>query len=298
MSVQTGWASCPKCQGMHFAGFPSQGACPAGGQHDKTNSFPYMMTFDVPSSDHVQTGWASCPKCQGMHFAGFPSQGACPAGGQHDKTNSFAYALTHDLPATQNVQAEWRACPKCQGLFFGPFSGVCPAGGQHSADGSFNYLVPFSGGLAPDTAVFDSGPLTSSLALGGSAHVAVRGNGDFTFSCHAHDSGFDNIDYAIVGVLLTTNDIAFTFAHSGSTEGTSAGLPLGTPRRDDDFTTSGNNPMITTEFGGMNGALWKANLTGRDLLVHGIAGALEDLLAQVVSALGKAAAAAVVALVV
>jgi hypothetical protein len=55
--------------------------------------------------------------------------------------------------------------------------------------------------------------------------------------------------------------------------------------------------MITTEFDGMNGALWKANLTGRDLLVHGIAGALEDLLGQVVSALGKAGAAAVVALI-
>jgi hypothetical protein len=233
-----------------------------------------------------------------MHFAGFPTKGVCPAGGQHDETNTFAYALTHDLPATQNVQAEWRACPKCQGLFFGPFKGVCPAGGQHSADGSFNYLASFQGGLPSDTAVFDSGPLTSNLALGGSAHVAVRRNGDFTFSCHAHDSGFDNIDYAIVAVLLTTNAIAFTFTHSGGTEGTSAGLPFGTPRRDDDFTTSGNNPMISTEFDGMNGALWKADLTGRDALVHGVAGALEDLLGQAVSALGKAAAAAVVALVV
>ena len=296
MSVQTGWASCPKCQGMHFAGFPTKGACPAGGQHEETNSFAYVMTFNVPPTDHVQNGWASCPKCQGMHFAGFPTKGVCPAGGQHEETNSFAYALTHDLPPAQSVQAEWRSCPKCQGLFFGPFKGRCPAGGEHTAENSFNYGAQFVP-VSPDPSVFDSGPLTSDLALGGSAHVVVRRNGDFTFSCHAHDSGFDNIDYAVAAVLLTTTGIAFTFAHSGGTEGTSAGLPFGTPRRDDDFTDSGNNPSLTTEFDGMVGAVWNASINGRDALAHGIAGALEDLVSQALAAAGKAAAAEVIALV-
>jgi hypothetical protein len=119
MSTQTGWASCPKCQGMHFAGFPGKGVCPAGGQHEETDSFGYAMVFDASANDHMQTGWASCPKCQGMHFAGFPGKGVCPAGGQHEETNSFAYAMMFDVPQTETVQTEWRSCPKCQGLFLG-----------------------------------------------------------------------------------------------------------------------------------------------------------------------------------
>ena len=49
--------------------------------------------------------------------------------------------------------------------------------------------------VSGDTATFDAGPLTSGLPLGGSAHLVMRRNGDFTFSTHAHDSGFDNIEY-------------------------------------------------------------------------------------------------------
>jgi hypothetical protein len=36
---------------------------------------------------------------------------------------------------------------------------------------------------------FDSGPLTTGLPLGRSAHLIMRANGDFSFACHAHDSG-------------------------------------------------------------------------------------------------------------
>src|SRR5262245_1234069 len=55
--IQSGWRSCPKCQGMHFAGFPGKGVCPAGGQHDQTNSFAYAMEFD--SVDSAQAGAAA-----------------------------------------------------------------------------------------------------------------------------------------------------------------------------------------------------------------------------------------------
>src|SRR2546428_117741 len=65
-----------------------------------------------------------------------------------------------------------------------------------------------------DTVNFDSGPLSTDIAIGGSAHIVMRNNGDFTVTSHAHDSGFDNIDYAISFVLMTPSGIAITFQHS------------------------------------------------------------------------------------
>ncbi len=157
-------------------------------------------------------------------------------------------------------------------------------------------LPPHVGG---DTATFDSGPVTSGLPLGGSVHLVMRRNGDFTFSSHAHDSGFDNIDYVISAVLITASGIAFTFQHAGHVEGTSAGLPFGTPNRNDDSTTTGENPMISREFDGIfAGAKLLVSLDGKDKLVGGIQGMLGDLLSQAAEAVGKAAVAAAVALVV
>jgi len=149
-----------------------------------------------------------------------------------------------------------------------------------------------------DTATFDRS-LTSGLPLGGSVHLVMRRNGDFTFSSHAHDSGFDNIDYVISAVLVTTSGIAFTFQHAGHVEGTSAGLPFGTPNRNDDSTITGENPMITREFDGVfEGATLLASLDGKDKLVGGIAGMLGDLLSEAAEVIGKAAVSAAVALVV
>lgn len=144
MTFQHGWASCPKCQGLHYAGFPDfTGVCPAGGQHEQTGSFAYEVEYDVAQRSNLQHGWAACPKCQGLHYAGFPNfAGVCPAGGQHEQTGSFAYALPYDLPASPATQSEWAACPKCQGFFYGPFGGACPAGGSHSRENSWAYHAP------------------------------------------------------------------------------------------------------------------------------------------------------------
>jgi hypothetical protein len=143
-SLQQDWASCPKCQGMHFAGFPGEGVCPAGGSHEHNGSFHYAMLFDSRPSTHVQEDWASCPKCQGLHFAGFASKGACPAGGSHDEDGSFHYAMVFDLPVSDGQQDQWRSCSKCNGLFFAPNLGLCPAGGQHEPTNSFNYIMRFT----------------------------------------------------------------------------------------------------------------------------------------------------------
>ncbi|MGC3971892.1 MAG: hypothetical protein QM775_32475 [Pirellulales bacterium] len=149
-----------------------------------------------------------------------------------------------------------------------------------------------------DIVTFDCGPITSELPLGGSVHVVMKRNGDFTFSSHVHDSGFDNIDYALSAVLITGSGIAFTFERSGHVEGTSAGLPFGTPNRNDDSFTTGNNPMITREFDDLfAGAKLMASLDGTDKLVNGIKGMLGDLLSQAAEAIGKAAVSAAVSLV-
>jgi len=281
---------------MYFAGFVGQGVCPAGGQHEHTNSFAYSMIFDAPPDPNTQPGWQSCQKCQGMYFSGFPAKGVCPAGGQHDGTSSFNYAIQHDLPPTPNIQQDFRACAKCLGLFFGPFKGKCPAGGEHDAAGSFNYGLPVQS-FDPDTQVFDSDPLTSNLPLGGSVHIVMRKDGNFAFTSHAHDSGFDNIDYVVSAVVMMPTGTAFTFQHSGHTEGTSAGLPFGTPNRNDDFVVEGSDPGITAEFDGMPGAKMVAGIDGKDTLVGGLQGILNDLLNEAAQELGKAAEAAVIALV-
>jgi hypothetical protein len=142
--VQGGWRSCPKCQGLHFAGFPVKGVCPAGGQHDQTGSFAYLMLFDSSPGSHMQADWRACSKCQGLFFG--PFKGRCPAGGEHDPANSFRYTMIFDQPAQAYLQPDWKSCRKCQGLFFGPFKGRCPAdNGPHDESGSFNYILPFEG---------------------------------------------------------------------------------------------------------------------------------------------------------
>ena len=241
-----------------------------------------------------QAAWRFCAKCEAMFFDGFPSKGVCAAGGPHQAAG-FNFVLPHDVPETPTAQAAWRFCRKCEVMFFDgfPSKGTCAAGGAHEAAG-FNFVLPH---VDDETATFDSGSLTSSLPLGDSVHLVMRKSGDFTFSCHAHDSGFDNIDYVVSAVLMTPSGIAFTFQHSGNVEGTSAGLPFKTPRRDDDFITGGNNPSIANEFGGMPGAKLEASIDGKDTLVRGLEGELGDLLKKVGEELGKAAAAAVVALV-
>jgi hypothetical protein len=183
-------------------------------------------------------------------------------------------------------------------MFFNgfPSKGSCPAGGANEAAG-FNFVLPH---VDPNNATFDSGNLTTpgGLTLNGSVHIVMRRNGDFAFSSHAHDSGFDNIDYVVSAVVMTTTGIPFTFQHEGHVEGTIAGLPFGKPKRDDNFDMSGHNPMISREFDGMDGAVLVASVDGIDTLVGGLKRALEDLLKEAGDELKKAATAAVVALVV
>ena len=122
--MQDNWRLCNKCHGLAFAGNPSLGRCPAGGDHEHGGSFNYMLAHDAPPFG--QDNWRWCNKCQGLAFAGNPSLGRCPAGGDHDHGASFNYILAHDVPPFG--QDNWRWCNKCQGLAFAgspPFAFSC-----------------------------------------------------------------------------------------------------------------------------------------------------------------------------
>ena len=145
--------------------------------------------------------------------------------------------------------------------------------------------------------IFDSGPLTSGVPLGGSVHVIIRRNGVCTFSCHAHDSGFDNIDYTVSAVIMTPTGKALTFQRSGHVEGTVAGLPFGTPQRNDDFEESSTNSLLLAEWGAFTVAKMRADISGTNELVGGLSGILSELVTQLATELVKDAAAEVVAVV-
>ncbi len=292
MPDQSEWRFCHKCNAMFFNGFPTKGHCSAGGVHDAAG-FTFVLPHDIPETPKAQSSWRFCQKCFAMYFDGFPTKGHCASGGAHSAAG-FTFVLPHDVPDSTVAQGAWRFCQKCNAMYFDgfPTKGVCPAGGPHSAAG-FNFVLPH---IDDDLRVFDSGPLTSSLPLGGSAHLELRRNGTFNFSGHAHDSGFDNIDYGMAAVFFTASGVAFTFQHEGHVEGTSAGLPFGTPDRNDDFLMPGSNPIITSEWQNIAAGKFVAKLTGKDTLLAGISGIFGDLIKSAAQQAGKAAATAVIAL--
>jgi hypothetical protein len=139
--------------------------------------------------------------------------------------------------------------------------------------------------------------LQGDLALGGSAHLVITDNGTFTFNSHAHDSGFDNIDYTLGAVLMTPAGVAFTFEQQGSVEGTVAGLPFGTPRRDDNRMSSGSNPVIRAEFHRLRDATFVGRLAGTDTLAVGAKSLIVEAMKPAAQKFGLEAATTVIVLV-
>jgi hypothetical protein len=291
MSEQTKWRFCGKCHVMFYNGFDARGSCPHDGGAHAPLGWNFQLPFDGPETDHAQRNWRFCRKCFAMHWAGAAIQ-VCNMGGRHDPTGSFDFSLPHDLPETAAAQTNWRFCGKCSNMFWAPAANSsCSAGGPHAALGSV-FTLPHRADH-----VYDSGPITSDLPLGGWAHLVVQPNGGWTFSTHAHDSGFDNIEYALGAVLVNRFGQPFTFAHEGHVEGTSAGLPFGTPDRDNDQTTSGTDARLQAEYDNLADSDLVCTLTGKDKLVAGVDSWLQDLAQQALAQLGKAAVAAVVAAV-
>ena len=142
-----------------------------------------------------------------------------------------------------------------------------------------------------------SNHLQGDLALGGSAHLVITDSGTFTFNSHAHDSGFDNIHYTLGAVLMTPEGLAFTFEQQGSVEGTVAGLPVGTPRRDDNRMTSGSNPVLKAAFNHLRGATFVGRLAVTDTLVVGAKSLIAEAVRSAMQRFGLEAATTIIALV-
>ena len=157
VSWQADWRWCHQCQGLFYSGgLAANGACPAGGQHQKGASGNYTLPHNQPEASTRQSDWRWCYKCQGLFFSGGQlSRGTCPAGGQHQKTVSGNYALVHNQPIAADHQSEWRWCSKCQGLFYAAgqsLSGRCPAGGYHDKTISGNYSLKHQAAVVPEPA--------------------------------------------------------------------------------------------------------------------------------------------------
>jgi hypothetical protein len=253
---------------------------------------------------HSQPGWKWCKKCQGLFYARNPSKGVCPVDhSPHDDSASESYFVMFNIGDGRG-QTGWKWCGKCQGLFYdlNPTKGICPADGQaHDPTGpNTNYVVGFdpTPPPPPPTDMSFNIALASDLPLGGGATVAMKQNGDFTFSGFAHDSGLDNIDYVLSTLIWTADGQVFVYQHAGHTEGTSAGLPFGTPNRDDNFAVPGSDLRITKEWDGIVNGRIAGDLTGKDTFVSGIEGTVGSIVGNIAQTLEKSVAELAVSFIV
>lgn len=251
--------------GREQFGYPinDESGCPDG--VGRFNHFRALQLADKPDASIYWTPHTDAHEVYGAIRAFWAAQGwergpcGYPTGAEHDQVGGGR------VQRFQNGAISWT-----------------PAGGA---------VQRLIGG---DVLNFDTGYLTSELPLGGSAHVMISRNGDFLFTTHAHDSGFDNIDYALATVLISPDGTAFTFEHSGHVEGTSAGLPFGTPTRDSDFSVTGNDHRLAALFDQIaESGSYSGKLSGVDKLQQ----AVTELLADAAKQLAAAGVKAVIALI-
>jgi hypothetical protein len=175
-------------------------------------------------------------------------------------------------------------------------------GANGSVQDAFWYQDPpdvVSPQLGQDTATFTQNNLPSGHPLGADyVKLVLNRNGDITFTGHVHDSGFFNITYGVVAVVMTPQGTAYTILRSGHVEGTEAGLPFGTPNRNDDFTVTGNNPQIAANWDQVRQAKMHAILDGTPSFDLGsfIGDGINKAISALVSAGAAAGAAAIIAL--
>jgi len=139
LAGQDNWRWCRKCQGLFFYGNPTNGVCPAGGEHDSTSSSNYMLMINKGNG---QPDWRWCWKCEGLYYAGRPdSAGLCPAGGIHNGIRSGNYFLAL---GSGTGQSNWRWCQMCEGLFSyaNRSLGCCPGNSNgHDGSASGNFVL-------------------------------------------------------------------------------------------------------------------------------------------------------------
>ena len=150
---QANWKWCQRCQSLAYADV-GNGVCPAGGEHDLSNSSNYVLNYvrqdDFQPPEGQQANWKWCDNCKSLAYAG-RGNGVCPAppAGEGHHHNSFNYVLNYvrqdDFQPPEGQQANWKWCDRCQSLAYaGRGGGVCPApgGGAHHNQ-SYNYVLTF-----------------------------------------------------------------------------------------------------------------------------------------------------------
>ena len=292
---QRDWRFCNKCNVMFYDGYPDKGACPSDGGPHVAQGFMFVLPHDVAETPNSQ-GAGFCSKCSAMFFDGYPTKGKCDRDLGDHTAAGFVFVLPHDVAGSDTAQPAWRFCSKCFGMFFDGYDnkGHRAAGEGHTAQG-YMFVLPHLSDKPAVTLDFNTGPLTSNLALGGSAHLVVNPNGDWTWNTHAHDSGATDIDYAMAAALVSPLGAAFTFSIEGKLGGHV--FNLGGPDESDDQLRTGTSPALQAKYDDLGGAQLVGRLTGKDQLLNGIEDLITQTLEDAVKKVGAAGADAVVALI-
>ena len=284
--LQTKWRFCAKCAVMFYNGYGTRGSCPSDGQEHAFAGLNFQPPYNGPDDAHNQSKWQFCGNCFAMHWAPAKVQ-VCNMGGRH-APNGYTFSLPYAVPETADAQSNWRFCVKCSNLFWDrATANHCSAGATHDPGGSYVFTIPHRADH-----VYDSGPVTSPLPLGGWAQLTVRADGAWTFATHAKDSGLDNIHYVLGAVLVNRYGPPFAFSHSGHVNGTIGGFPAG--QTNDNQTTSGFDQRLRDQYDNIADADLICNLDGRDVLTSGINDWLSGLADQALAQLGQAAEAAII----
>jgi hypothetical protein len=93
--VQADWRCCRHCLSLYYNGFPQNGRCANGGEHDAGGSWDFVLPHGVATSSNLQNDWRSCRHCLSLYYNGFPQNGRCANGGEHDAGGSWDYVLPH-----------------------------------------------------------------------------------------------------------------------------------------------------------------------------------------------------------
>ncbi len=130
----------------------------------------------------------------------------------------------------------------------------------------------------PETHQTETVPVTTpdGTALGGTVSMLLKSNGDYTFECHMHDSGVPSYDFTVRAVFTSGAGQVVGAQHSGHVEGTDATTPTHAPNRNDDYTESGNSPLMQANWATGNfpaGKLWVT----KDYSATGLIGFVEDV---------------------
>jgi hypothetical protein len=91
--AQENWNWCGKCQGMFYGPEQSASVCPAGGNHDGSGSYNYVLLYGGYWGSQFQEDWAYCDKCRGLFYGSNQSSSVCPAGGQHSLSDTYNYSI-------------------------------------------------------------------------------------------------------------------------------------------------------------------------------------------------------------